>query len=480
MTNTSTDVVVLGGGISGLTVAWHLHKAGVDVRLLEADSEVGGCTRTEERDGFFLEKGPFNVLVRDPAFEELLDGVADDINVITASSAARKRFIYRRGALRQVPTNPVSLATTPLLTPGGRLGLVTGLLAAPRAGETEETIEQVAVRRFGRDVADTMISAVVSGIFAGDTRKLSLRACFPAVAQVDREARSLLAYGLSRAFSTKGKRKRKYKGLISVEGGLGMLTKALGHALGPNLLTNYQVESIREVEGGYEIIPKTQNGANTPIRCRRLVMAPQTTVASKLLAPIVPQASEILDSIESSSLVVLNLGFRRADVGHPLDGYGFLVPHNERDFPLMGVLWADSIFPHFAPGDKRLLRVFIGGAHNPEAVSRSDEDLLATAMDGMRGLLAVSGDPVLVDICRYKAAIPQYHIGHAEKIERVRTLVARKPGLHLAGNYLGGVGVNDCIKYAAKLTSELIAETTSTGVVNDRLRSASVDSVPVC
>jgi len=479
MTSTPRDVVVLGGGISGLTVAWQLHKAGVDVCLLEADGEVGGCTQTEERDGFFLEKGPFNVLVRDPAFEDLIDGVANEVKVITASNAARKRFIYRRGGLRQVPTNPISLAITPLLTLGGRLGLVTGMLLAARATEEEETIEQVAVRRFGRDVADTMISAVVSGIFAGDTRKLSLRACFPAVADVDRDARSLLGYGLSRAFSSKGKRKRKYKGLISVEGGLGMLTKALGNALGSDLLTNYQVESVREADGGYEITPKTQNGTNTPIRCRRLVIAPQATVASKLLGPLVPQASEILDSIESSSLVVLNLGFRRSDVGHPLDGYGFLVPHNESDFPLMGVLWADSIFPHFAPDDKRLLRVFIGGANNPQAVDRSDEDLLATAMEGMRDLLAVSGDPVLVDICRYKAAIPQYHIGHTEKIERLRTLVAQKPGLHLAGNYLEGVGVNDCIKYSAKLANALIAETTSAGVTGDRLRPASVDSVSV-
>ncbi|MGD2110317.1 MAG: protoporphyrinogen oxidase [Phycisphaerae bacterium] len=479
MTNAPRDVVVIGGGISGLTLAWHLHRAGVDVCLLEADAEVGGCTRTEQRNGFFLEKGPFNVLVRDPAFEDLLDGVADDVKVVTAGSAARKRFIYRHGALRQVPTNPVALAITPLLTVGGRLGLVTGLLLSGRAGDREETIEQVAVRRFGRDVADTLMSAVVSGIFAGDIRRLSLRACFPAVADVDRQARSLLAYGLSRAFSSKGKRRRKYKGLISAEGGLGALTGSLGKALGPNLRTNFKVQSIRRIDGGYEISPHNQDGTHAPVTCRRLVIASSADAASGLLAPIIPEASDILASIESSSLVVLNLGFRASDVSHPLKGYGFLVPHNEKQFPLMGVLWADSIFPHFAPENKRLLRVFMGGAHDPTAVNRSDEELLATSMDAMRDLLGVSGDPILVDICRYKAAVPQYHLGHTEVIARLRSLVAGSPGLYLAGNYLGGVGVNDCIKYATSVARQLLDERTHTGASHDRARSTSVDPVSV-
>ncbi len=483
MINTTRDVVVVGGGISGLTLAWHLHRAGVDVCLLEAQSEVGGCTRTEQRDGFFLEKGPFNVLVRDPAFEELLDGVSDLVKVVTASKAARKRFIYRNGSLMPVPTNPVSLAATPLLTVGGRWALVSGLIASPRGREREETIEQVAVRRFGRDVSDTMISAVVSGVFAGDIRKLSLRACFPAVARVDREARSLIGCGLSKAFRSKaksnGKPRRRYKGLISVEGGLGALTGVLGSSLGPNLLTNCPVESIREVDEGYEVTLWTDNGTHAPIRCRRLVIASPTAVASRLLACVVPRASEIIDSIESSSLVVLNLGFRREDVGHPMEGYGFLVPHHETAFPLMGVLWADSIFPHHAPEDKRLMRVFIGGAHHPEVVSRTDDDLLATSMDALRNLLAVSGNPVLVDVCRYRAAIPQYYLGHTDKIERLRAIVADKPGLHLAGNYLGGVSLNDCIRASTQLAAELIRETVPIGRTSDRQRSTAVDPVLV-
>jgi len=453
------DVVVIGGGISGLTTAWHLKRAGVDVCLLEAEPSVGGCTRTQRRDGFLLEKGPFNVIVRDPAFEELLAALEDDVKVVTASRAARKRYIYRRGRLWAVPTNPISLATTGLLSFGSKCRLMTGLLIGRRAGDDEETIEQVATRRFGKEVSDTLISAVISGIFAGDIRRLSLRACFPNVARVDREARSLIAYGLAAAFrgkkGGKEKRRRRWRGLVSIDGGLGALTAAMGESLGPDLITETRVESIRETDDGYEVSLRHRDETTTKLQCRDLVIASSVGEAARLLNPIVPDAAKSIGEIESSSLVVLNLGFRRDDVGHPLEGFGFLKPHDETGFPLMGVLWADSIFPHHVPPDRRLLRVFIGGASDPEAVSRDDADLLATACDSVRDLLQLSGDPVLTDICRYPAAIPQYHFGHTERIERVRAAVAAKRGLHLVGNYLEGVSLNDCVRVGKRVALEI-------------------------
>ncbi|UCE58683.1 MAG: protoporphyrinogen oxidase [Phycisphaerales bacterium] len=462
------DVVVVGGGISGLTVAYYLHKAGVDVRLLEAGDEVGGCTRTERRDGFLLEKGPFNVLVREPVFEDLIVGVSDKVGVVSASKAAKKRFIYRHGRLHCVPTNPISLATTQMLTLRGRMSLIAGLIRSPKAGEEEETIEQAAVRRFGRDVADTMISSIISGIFAGNTRKLSLRACFPTVARVDREAGSLIAYGLAKAFGSKRgkgkKRRRKYKGLVSLDGGLGALTGELGRSLDSSLQTNYRVETLAKIDGGYEITCKNGDASPDTIRCRRLVIASPTSEAARLLTPLLPRASGIISSIESSSLVVINLGYRQTDVGHPLDGFGFLVPHHETQFPLMGVLWADSIFPQHAPEGHRLIRVFIGGANNPEAVGRSDDDLLETSRNAVRDLLQVKGEPVLTDICRYQAAIPQYYPGHVEKIAKLRAEIATQPGLYLTGNYLGGVSLSDCVRISTELADELIGANGAGGV----------------
>jgi oxygen-dependent protoporphyrinogen oxidase len=476
------DVVVVGGGISGLTCAWRLHQAGVDVCLLEGEAEVGGCTRTEQRDGFLLEKGPFNIIVRDPTFESLLEDLSNGVSVVPASRAARVRYIYRRGRLHPVPTNPVALMTTGLLGVGARVRLLSGLMLSGRGGRPEETIEQVATRRVGRQASDTIVSAAISGIFAGDIRRLNLDACFPTVARIDGQARSLIGYGLRSAFGAMMKkngarRRRRWRGLVSIDGGLGALTSALGLGLGRNVLSGCTVKEANAADdGGYSLALETGDGATRVLQCRRLVLGTSALEASRCLEAIAPEAAPALASIESSSLAVLNLGFRLKDVGHPLEGFGFLVPHNEPEFPLMGVLWADSIFPHHAPPDHRLLRVFIGGAHHPEAMAHSDDEMLAIAMGTLRKLLDMKGDPVLVDVCRYPAAIPQYYFGHREKIEDVRAAVAKRPGLHLIGNYLEGVSLNDCVRVATQTAEEM---TGTNGRAPDEDRVASETGLPV-
>ncbi len=451
------DIVIVGGGISGLTTAHRLKRTGADVCLLEANQTVGGCTRTERRDGFLLEKGPFNIMVRDPDFEALLVDLADEVSVVSASKSARIRFIYQRGALHAVPTNPIALATTKLLSPSARLRLVRGMVVSKRATDAEETIEQVASRRFGVEVTDTMISAVIAGIFSGDISKLSLAACFPPAATIDANYRSLLGFGLRKALGGK-KTKRRWRGLVSLDGGLGALTSAMGDRLGDDLLTGHPAVAIRRVDGGFEVDTRNEHGEIDTIQSRRLVLGSPAPQTGELLLPLLPDAADLLNSIDSTSLVVLNLGFRRADVGHSIAGFGFLVPRVEPQFPLMGVLWADSIFPHHAPPDHRLIRVFIGGARDPEAIELSDDDLQTRALGALKGLLGLHGEPILVDVCRYRSAIPQYHCGHREKIERLHATVSGIPGLHLVGNYLEGVSVNDCVRLGTRVAEEIMKE----------------------
>lgn len=455
MTTSLWDVIIVGGGISGLTTAHYLKRADVDVCLLEADREVGGCMQTETRDGFLLEKGPFNVIIREPAFEALLEDLSDDITIVSASRSARVRFIYHQGRLHAVPTNPIALATTQLLTLRGRCRLLVGLLASRRSIQTEETVAQAAVRRFGRETADTLVSAVIAGIFAGDTNRLSLRACFPSVAKADVNVRSLVLHALREAM-VRSKMRPRWRGLISLNGGLGALAGALGKHLGPHLLTAHRAGPIRITGRGFEVDCQTGDGQLKTLGCQRLVLGSSAAQASNLLRPILPAASSLLDSIKSASLAVLNIGFRTADVGHPMGGFGFLVPHTELQFPIMGVLWADSIFPHHAPPDHRLIRVFVGGARNPEAVDQSNDSLLATALGALRDILHLRGDPVLVDVSRHRSAIPQYYLGHRKKIEQLRASVCDLPGLHLVGNYLEGVSVNDCVRVGANVASEII------------------------
>ena len=458
------DIIVVGGGISGLTTAWHLNNAGRDVTLLEAQETVGGTMQTEHRDGFLLEKGPFNVIVRDPAFEELLAGLSDRIKVVTADPQANSRYLYRHKQLMIVPTNPISLLTSPLLSFGGSCRALRGLFFSRRANKPECTIAEFATRRFGAEVSDTMVSAVVAGILAGDIRKLSAYACFPVMRDFDAKSLSPLGRTFRRIPNMIRKRynpalRRRWRGLVSIDRGLGGLARAIGDTLGAKLVTGCRVETIRRDNGVYILPCQNSDGKTHEHSCRRLVMAAPVDEAGRLLANVVADASQTMSSIESASLTVINLAFRRADVGHSLNGFGFLVPHNEPEFPLMGVLWADSAFPHHAPGDQRLLRVFIGGTRTPQATSWSDEELVSTSLNALRELLQISGEPTLIDVCRYPAAIPQFYLGHEEKITRLRETVSAIPGLHLAGNYLDGVSINDCVRLAKTVANDVITET---------------------
>ena len=244
--------------------------------------------------------------------------------------------------------------------------------------------------------------------------------------------------------------------MVNCDGGLGALTSAIGARLGERRMTECRVEELHSVDGGYALVYRRGRGGRDSLYARRIVLALPVEAASGLLEDVCPDGAEALGGIESASAVVLNLGYRREDIEHPLNGFGFLVPRNEPEVPVMGVLWADSTFPHVAPAGYRLLRVFLGGARDPDAVKRSDGELLRMAEGPLRKALGVIGSPMLVDVCRHPAAIPQYHCGHASKIARLEAAIGRQPGLSVIGNFLHGISVNDCVRVAMQCAERVI------------------------
>ncbi|UCD75160.1 MAG: protoporphyrinogen oxidase [Phycisphaerales bacterium] len=465
------QAIVVGAGISGLVTAWRLKKAGVDVGLLEIEKALGGCMRTEKRDGLILEKGPFNVLVRDDAFRNLLDECAGEVATVTASEAGNARFLYRKGVLHEVPMGPGGLIGTPLLSFGAKTRLLTGMLFSRPARNDEPTIAEAARRRLGAEVADTFISSIVAGVFGGDSRRLSLKACFPKAWQFDRRKWSPLLYEMK---VLREKRRRlqadpelnRYRGLISFRDGLQALPDWLGRQLGDGLLPGRRVVSIEQYGGSYRLhCLRNGRGTEETFSCRHLVLATPAPATSRLLQPLAPEASDILDSIQSASLVVLNLAYREEDVGHPMQGYGFLVPASEGDMPVMGVLWADSAFPHHGREGTRIIRVFMGGPRDAQATERSDAELLDIATSALRGPLQLAGEPSLVDICRWPRAIPQYHVGHLDRVQRIESEISILPRLYVIGSYLRGVSINDCVREATelgeRLAGDIMAERTS-------------------
>jgi len=453
--NEQGDILVIGAGISGLTVAWKLHQAGRNVRVIDANDTVGGCMRSERRDGYILEKGPFNVMVRDEAFESLLEDFSQDVRVVAANKkAGRRRFILRGDRLLEVPSNPVTLMTSPLLSVRARLRLLRGLLySAP--GDANDSIDDAAARRLGPEFAETLVSAMVSGIVAGDSRRLHFQSCFPNLARIDSQVRSPIGFGLRRAIGgRKTKHQRKWPGLISFENGLGALPEAIAHRLGSRVTTNAAVDVIEPDAAGYTAYFRHWNLPQT-IHCRQIVLATSHAATAALLRGIEPEAANVVGTIDAASLVVLNLGYEATRCGHPMEGYGFLVPRSEEDSPLLGVLFADSVFPHHAPDGRRLVRVFLGGPRDPDAATRSERDLLALARPPLQRILGLASEPDLVDVCRWHHAVPQYERGHGAKLERLETLLQGHPGVHLAGNFVGGVSVNDCIGSAVRLAESV-------------------------
>ncbi len=458
MTATSRDVIVIGAGISGLTAAWRLKQAGIDVCVLESEHDVGGAMRTERRDGFLLEKGPFNVIVRDEAFERLLKDLGHEIEVIEASrTAARARYVLHDNRLCKVPSNPLDLVTTPLLTLGGKARLVLGLVASRRRSADDDSIDNAARRRFGPEVADRLVSALCVGIFAAESRELSLSACLPSAAEIDTQSRSPLGFMIAKRFRQRrnAKTPRRWRGLVSFRDGLGELPKILAAQLKQELFTSCRARSIRKVGRQYEINCSIEGGTGPTLRTGQLVLAIPKSATATLLVDLAPEISEHINAIPSSGLIVLNLGFERRHVGHPLDGYGFLVPTTSSSFPLLGVLWADSVFGHHAPPNRRLLRVFMGGTRRPDVLTKSDRGLVDIAFTALRDLLRLTSKPLLIDVCRWPDAIPQYRPGHVQRVIQINQQLRHYPGLHLIGNYLDGISINDCVRTASRTASEI-------------------------
>jgi len=455
MSEEHCECAVVGGGVSGLATAFYLHKHGCDVRLLEKETTVGGCMRTLCEDGFLLEQGPFNVLVRAPAFQELLDDLAGSLQVEQANASSKMRYLYLGGRLVPLPSGPISLLSSRFLSAGGKLRLLAEPLCARKPANDDPTISDFATRHFGQEFAANVLGAFVRGVFGGDSECLSLKACFPSLAALDRDYRSLLLYGLTVPFRRIGKPKkpqRRWKGLINFAGGLGALSNAIARRLDSAIETGCAVGRLIRSGDGYSIEYDNAEGPQL-LRADQVILATPVEQAAKLIGGMdgesCSEVGRLLATIESIPMVILNLGFRKEDVGHNLEGFGFLVPPKEKGISCLGVLWASSIFPSHAPPSHHLIRVFLGGT------DKSDDELVALAMEELTDLLQLSGRPVLQNVCRYAAAIPQYYRGHCDTVRRIRQGLDSIPNLHLVGNYLDGVSINDCVRSARNTASEI-------------------------
>lgn len=448
-------VIVVGGGIAGLSMAWALRwrDPGVELLVLERGARTGGNIRTEHVNGYTCESGPDGFLDSAGETLRLVRQIGLEKRLLPSRDAARKRYIFRHGRLHRVPQSPGALIASGLLSARAKARLLCEPFTRRPTAE-DECIHDFATRHIGAEAASIMVGSMVSGIYAGDARALSLRACFPKMWDMESRHGSLVRAMIAtrkqrKASDVPGAPAGK---LTSFTEGMGELVDALTDVLADVVRLNTRVLNVRRdpETGGWSVL--TTAGY---FDADAVILAGPAAESSEFLRSFDPRLAQELDDIPSAPVVVLAVGYDAAAIG-PLDGFGFLVPRSE-EVRTLGALWETSIYPNRAPEGKALLRVILGGALDREAVTLGDEELLLIVRQDLEKTMGIRVEPEFVRITRHPRGIPQYERGHLARLERIETLTAAHPGLFLAGNSYRGVSMNSCIAEADTIAEAALA-----------------------
>jgi oxygen-dependent protoporphyrinogen oxidase len=450
-------VVVIGGGISGLALAYRLRRRlpSAEVLVLEERDRTGGTVRTVARDGFRLEAGPNGFLDNKPGTMELSRELGLGERLQPASEAsARNRYLFLGGRLRALPAGFLSFLRSDLLSWVGKLSLLLERFRPRRRGDGDESIASFARRRAGDEVARTLADAFVTGIYAGDPRQLSAQACFPRLTAFEREHGSVMA-GLAHARRERRARGEQAPGrpggqMWSFREGLGALIEALTAALPGSVLTGVPVRRALRGPAGWRVEAQGRDawGADA------VALACPAHRQAEIVADAAPELAQTVGAIPYNRVAVVGLGYRAADVPFDLNGFGYLSPQRERR-DVLGVQWCSSIFPGRSPPGTVLLRAMCGGANRPEIVDWPDERLLSAVRAELHAALRVHAAPVFHHVVRWQRAIPQYHVGHLDRVARAERLAEAQPGLFLAGNAYHGVALNDCVEQSGRVAERI-------------------------
>jgi oxygen-dependent protoporphyrinogen oxidase len=453
------DVVIIGGGISGLAAAFRLSERGRSILLLEQNGRVGGVMRSERVGGFLFEHGPTSLMTNHPDVFRLCEAVGLSDRLVEANASARRRYVMRNGQLLPLPSGPGEFLLTPILSGGAKLRLLAEPFIGPHRDGREESVAQFISRRFGREVLDFGFDPFVSGVYAGDPERLSMQSTFSRLVEWERQSGSVvkgILFGRrsrSNPLSAGKPASPLKRRFFSFQEGVGELPDAIGRKLGDSLRLHSRVSRISPAGSGWTIDVAESEGARR-YDTRTVILASPAPAAADLIDPLEPSAARALRGIAYAPIVIVGLGFRREEVQHPLDGFGCLLPGKEGR-RLLGSLWSSTIFPGRAPDGMVTLTNYLGGAKRPEMIEKSDDELIALAMDELRGWLGVTGRPQAAKIVRWPRAIPQYTLGHAGRLAEIEAGLEKRPTLALAGNYLKGVSVPDCILQAQQLADRL-------------------------
>jgi oxygen-dependent protoporphyrinogen oxidase len=457
---TAYPAIVIGGGISGLACAYHLQQAGIPVRVLEAESHPGGTIATEEKDGFRFELGPQSFLSTEPLIR-VIDALGLKDQLLRANPRA-PRYILVGGRLIPAPLAPPSLLTTPLVSAGTKWRLATEILRHTRPPAEDESIAAFVRRKFGDELLNRFVAPFVSGVYAGDPERLSLRAAFPKIHEFEAQYGSVLR-GAMKSRPAKGTPRAE---LCSFRNGMHALPRALAARLGHSLLLETGVNGLHHGKANgkpwFEVDITRHNHSET-LAASAVVIATPTSIASQILLGLSDKFAPLFSRIEYAPVAVVSACYPREQIQRPPDGFGFLVPRDE-GLRVLGTVFNSSLFAGRAPEGMVCITSFAGGATDPKLCELSDEEITETICAEVARVLGITGKPAPTNLHRYACALPQYNLGHTQIVKSLEALAAAMPGLFLTGNYLSGPSIGACVEQADRTAEAVRIYLASIGV----------------
>jgi len=484
-------IAVIGAGASGLSAAHRLIElsndgpARFDVTLFEASDSPGGVAGTRRIGDYLVETGPDMFITNQPAAVNLCQRIGLGDELIPTETAHRGSLVLRNGKPVRVPEGFMLISpakiwpvlTSSIFSPLGKLRMGLEYLLPRRTEQTDETLASFVKRRFGKEAFDRLIQPMVGGIYTADPEKLSLQATLPRFIEMEREHRSLIIASRKQAAVRENDAESEGSGaryglFTAPRGGISDLFNRLLEVVRQKATVKLD-EPVAAVSlgdsGRYEVTLQSGEQLNfdgvviaLPSFHAASVLASGFSVNSDAqTSDSITELTRLLDSIEYSSAAVVVSGHRLADIEHPLDAFGLVIPAIENR-KVLAISFTSRKFPGRAPKGKILLRTFVGGALQPEMLDQSDEELSQTVRAELRSILGVGGEPDFMEICLYERSMPQYYVGHCERVARIRELISGHAGLELAGNAYSGVGIPDCIS-SGESAAERLAEQLTKG-----------------
>jgi oxygen-dependent protoporphyrinogen oxidase len=454
---TRAGIAIIGGGISGLSAAWTLHKRRVPYRLLEASPSLGGVIRTETREGFLLEGGPDSMLAQKPEGVALCRELGLGERLIPTNPERRAVYILHRrtlhplpeGMMLAVPTKILPFTRSRLFSWPGKLRMGLDLVRPARLENGDESIASFLRRRFGQEAVDRLGEPLLAGIHAGDPERLSILATFPRFRALEAQHGSLVRGMLAAPRPKPKPGSPPPAAFYSLRGGLRELVDALVERLDPNSVrTGALVRSLAGDGARYTIGLE----AGETVHADGVIVAAPGPKIAPALEGLLPDVARTLAAVPFASSATVLLGYRREDVAHALDGYGMVVPQTE-GLRTTALSFVSTKFAHRAPEGHVLLRGFLGGVRDGEVLALTDEEMVKTVCDDMKPILGLRGEPVLTRVFRWPGGTPQLEVGHLERMGAVERAVGERPGLHLTGAGIWSTGIPDSVADATRVAT---------------------------